>query len=73
MANDILYVSKKGLHQRGADILHPLLHNHTYSCETDSSSQDVKVEATFPDGTKLLTVHQPICQKPSRVLSFADV
>jgi len=22
---------------------------------------DVQVEATFPDGTKLVTVHQPIC------------
>lgn len=23
--------------------------------------QEVQVEATFPDGTKLVTVHQPIC------------
>ena len=22
---------------------------------------DIQVEATFPDGTKLVTVHQPIC------------
>jgi len=22
---------------------------------------DIQIEATFPDGTKLVTVHQPIC------------
>lgn len=26
---------------------------------------DVQVEATFPDGTKLVTVHDPIRQEPS--------
>ena len=26
-----------------------------------SWSHDVQVEATFPDGTKLVTVHQPDC------------
>ena len=26
---------------------------------------DIQVEATFPDGTKLVTVHQPICLSPS--------
>ena len=25
---------------------------------------DIQVEATFPDGTKLVTVHQPIAQPP---------
>ena len=27
---------------------------------------DVQVEATFPDGTKLVTVHQPIRQAAGR-------
>ena len=26
---------------------------------------DIQVEATFPDGTKLITIHQPICCGPT--------
>lgn len=29
---------------------------------------DVQVEATFQDGTKLLTVHQPICRAPQTLI-----
>ncbi len=26
--------------------------------------EEIQVECTFPDGTKLVTVHQPICPRP---------
>ncbi len=51
-----------------ADLMEAAAHVVTRAQVMDGIAEmihDVQVEATFPDGTKLVTVHDPIRQEPS--------
>ena len=46
--------------KQGVDGRHKPGHDVERSCEEFEMIHDIQVEATFPDGTKLVTVHEPI-------------